>query len=158
MGHESNNSKRGRVVLRHQKAAFAPPPPGKPIHSPFGTIHAWLSAVCDAEAPKVPISTYSFGVFESPDEWLLFVVGENISQQDQHTSVTHIDFKPSFMYFLLPPAEHLGKPRDEVRARLRLELESFIQTETFRSSFLANACNAEWNGEEFWRRTSSPDF
>jgi hypothetical protein len=152
MKHKRNDIKVGHVVLRHQRDVFAPPPPGKAIHSPFETIHDWLCAICDAEPPAGPISIYSFGVFESPDEWLLFVVGENKTQQDQYTSATHIDFKPSYMYFLLPAAQHLGKPGNEVRARLRRELETFTRTEKFQSSFLATADRAEWNGEGFWHR------
>ena len=137
-------------MLRHQKDVFAPPPPGYPIHSPFQTIHEWLSAICDAEPPAVPVSVYSFGVFESPDEWLLFVVGENSTQKDQYTSATHIGFKPSLMYFLLPKAQHERKLSNEVKAQLRRELEAFTRTEKFRSSFLAKAYSAEWNGETFW--------
>lgn len=152
MKHKRDDIKAGHVVFQHQEEMFAPPPPGTSINSPFETIHDWLSAICDAEPPAVPISTYDFGVFESPDQWLLFVVGENTSQEDQYTSATRIDFKPSYMYFVLPKAQHSGKPRNEVQAQLRRELEAFTQTEKFRSSFLAKADSAEWNGEIFWYR------
>jgi len=150
MKNKKNDIKVGHVVLKHQREMFAPPPPGYPINSPFQTIHDWLSAICDAEPPAVPISVYSFGVFESADDWLLFVVGENSAQKDQYTSATYIDFKPSLMYFLLPKEQHAGKQRDEIKKQLHRELEEFTRTEKFRSSFLAKAYSAEWSGEAFW--------
>lgn len=140
------------LTLKHEVEVFAPPPPGVSIHSPYNTLEEWLAAICDTESPQISISTYSFGTFESADEWLLFLVGENNYQKDQYSSTTRIDFKPSYMYFRLPEKEFKNKVPEKVRKQLFMKLKEFTHTEKFKSSFLAKAYNAVLNGETFWHR------
>ena len=139
------------ITFSHQSdtAVFAPPPPGTVINSPYDTLEDWLAAICDTELPKMPISKFSFGVFESPDGWLVYLVGENSFQKDQHVSV-RIDFKPSFMYFRLPEKEFKNKNPEKVRKQLFMQLEAFSETQKFKLSFLAKAYTAEFNGKTFW--------
>ena len=52
-----------------------PPPPD--MNCNFKTLYDWLINICDSEKPNRPITIYSLGLFESPDDRVIFLVGLN---------------------------------------------------------------------------------
>lgn len=114
------------------------PPPPPHLTSNFKTLQDWLFSICDTEKPEKSIATYNFGLFESPDDHVIFLVGLN-KYYKENTSVTRIEFEPSKMYFQLPKSEYKNLNREQLLDKLTFQLKVFTNTETFKASFLAKA-------------------
>lgn len=101
-----------KVIIEHgkltvQMEVVEPPPPN--FTSEFRTLRDWLINICDDNRPQKKISKYEFGLFESPANHILFLVGVNTYEEsDTHTS-TRIDFEPKNMYFKLPESDPIFK-------------------------------------------------
>lgn len=125
------------IVLTSEEDVPAPPPPK--LWSNFKTLQEWLFSICDTEKPQKAIATYNFGLFESPDNYVLFIIGVNRHDSDAQHSVTRIEFQPANGYFPLPKSEYEGLTQEQVWERLTKQLEDFINTDTFKQSFLRDA-------------------
>jgi hypothetical protein len=146
---EENNDKNFKVVhmtLTHE--VDEPDPPPHDLKSKFGNLQEWLLSVCSANKPDKAIDTYRFGLFESLDDYTIFLVGLNTLQQEDHL-ITNIDFEPSNMYFRLPNTEFENLTRTEFLDKLTSQLTHFIKTEEFKRSFLAQAksITTDFSGE-----------
>jgi hypothetical protein len=128
-----------------------PPPPD--LISNFKNLHDWLVNICNDKKPNKLIANYEFGLFESPDDYTIFLVGINRDRKGD-TSFTHIDFKPSNMYFQLPQGEYKNLTRDELLNRLISQLKEFTETEQFKSSFFVKADKITFtsNGQTIWSK------
>ena len=124
------------VVLRHEVDEPEPPPRG--LTSNFKTVEEWLSNVCDENRPIKPNDAFRVGLFESADDYIVFIVGLNTHGPKEHL-ITDIDFEPSNMYFRLPENEYQNLTRQELLNKLGAQLFDFIKTDKFRNSFLAEA-------------------
>lgn len=128
-----------------------PPPPD--LTSNFKTLQDWLFSICDDEKPEKSISNYNLGLFESPDDNTVYLVG--INKYDKGgTSHTRIEFEPSNMYFQLPNSEYKNLSREQLLNKLTVQLKEFANTEKFKTSFLSNA-NAivfEPSGQTIWSK------
>lgn len=113
-----------------------PPPPG--FTSKFNTVTEWLTNICEIDKPKKSISTYNFGLFETPGDYILFLVGKNQYEIGKDHSAIRIEFEPTNMYFLLPK-EYQALERQQVLDRLTAQLKAFINTAEFKHSFLSEA-------------------
>jgi hypothetical protein len=153
---KNNNDQPGieikKVTLVEEVDDVSPPPPE--MHSNFETLQEWLFNMCDKEKPKVKIATYEFGLFESPGDYTVFVVGLNTYQKSEHHSVTTIDFEPSDMYFPLPENEHENSDREQVLDKIKSQLKDFTKTEKFKTSFFAQAksIKTSFDGDEIWSK------
>ena len=123
-------------VEREEVEEVSPPPPG--LISNFKTIQEWLFNICDTEKPEKSITTYNFGLFESSDDYTVFLVGINKYGKGQD-SATLIEFEPSSMYYPLPKSEYKNLTREQVQDQLTSLLKTFIKTDKFKNSFLAKA-------------------
>jgi hypothetical protein len=132
---ETNN-----VFFTEEQDDVPLPPPN--LSSSFKTIDEWLSNICDNDGPEKAISRYTFGVFESPDEYVLFLVGWNTYVEGNH-AVTQIDFEPSDMYFPLPLDQYKNMNRAQVFDELERQLREFLKSEKFKNSFLAEGKTIE---------------
>lgn len=128
------------------------PPPPPHLKSYFKTVQDWLFYICDNDSPKKLIAEYSFGLFESPNEYILFLVGKNKYDESKNRSRTSIEFKPSKMYFKLPKAEYKDLNREQLLGKLTSRLRDFVSTDKFKTSFLAKANSIifESNGQMIW--------
>jgi hypothetical protein len=120
-----------------------PPPPD--IKPTFKTLHDWLIDICDSEKPEIPIANYSFGVFESPDSRVLFMVGLNKYTDPNHEK---IDFEPRNMYFLLPTEDYRDMTLEQMADKLARQLRDFTKTQKFTNSYLADANSIVLNGNQ----------
>jgi hypothetical protein len=127
-----------------------PPPPQ--LISKFGTVKDWLVNICESDQPRKPISIYQVGLFESENDFTLFLVGINKYNEGQNRSVTHIEFQPINMYFKLPQQYFKNLDRKEVIKQLTEQLKEFTNTAKFKTSFLAQANKIVFttNGEVIW--------
>ena len=127
------------------------PPPPPDLTPKFKTLQDWLFSICDGEKPKKPIANYDFELFESTDDNVISLVGIN-KYDNKDTSYTRIEFEPSNVYFQLPKSEYENLNREELLNKLTLQLKGFINTEKFKTSFLANADNVKvsLNGKLIW--------
>jgi len=123
-------------VEREEVEEVSAPPPG--LTSNFKTPEEWLFNICDIDKPEKSITTYIFGLFESPDDYTIFLVGINRYDKGQN-SVTGIDFEPSSMYYPLPKSENKNLTREQVQDQLTSLLKNFIKTDKFKNSFFAKA-------------------
>src|SRR5688572_104328 len=105
----------------HEEDSIEPPPPG--FVSKFNSIHDWLKDICEKEKPETEIATYNFGLFESTDEYVLFLVGLNTTKKEKNHSLTRIEFEPVNTYFPLPATEFKNLTRDEVIEKISAQLK-----------------------------------
>lgn len=128
-----------------------PPPPN--FTSNFKTLQDWLFTICDDEKPEKSILNYNFGLFESSDDNIIYLVGVNKYDKGD-TSHTRIEFEPSNMYFQLPNSEYQNLGRDQILNKLTAQLKAFTNTEKFQNSFLAkaNAIILESSGQTIWSK------
>jgi len=115
-------------------------PPPIPIKSSFKTLNDWLFAICDSEKPKKTIAKYSLGLIEAEHERILFLVGINTDSIGMS-----IDFRPEYMYFLIPNKRYKNLNKEQLISQLTTELIGFTNTEKFKSSFLAESKSVTFN-------------
>ena len=148
---ESRNVQIKEVTLYDIVDDVEPPPPD--LTSNFKTLQDWLLSICYDRKPKKSIANYEFGLFESADDYTLFLIGIN-KYTEGDTSYTRIEFEPLNMYFPLPKSEYKNLKRDELLNRLISQLKQFTKTEQFKSSFFVNADKITFasNGETIWSK------
>jgi hypothetical protein len=150
---ESDNVEVKEVMVTSVEVAddVSPPPPGLTSH--FKNMEDWLSNICDDKKPKKSIATYEFGLFESPDNYAIFLVGIN-TYNKADTSYTRIEFEPSNMYFQLPRGEYKNLNRDEMVNLLIFQLKDFTNTKKFKTSFFTGADKITFatNGQTIWSK------
>jgi hypothetical protein len=129
------------------------PSPPPDLTSNFKTLQDWLFRICDDSKPEKSIANYNFGLFESPDDNIIYLVGVNKYDKGD-TSYTRIEFEPSNMYFQLPNSEYKNLSRDQMLKKLTAQLKAFTNTEKFQNSFLvkANAIILESSGQTIWSK------
>ena len=81
------------------------------------------------------------------------LVGLNTKEEDKYNSITTIDFQPADSYFKIPTSQTEGHTRDQVIKKINNELNEFLKSEKFKSSFLinANSIHTDFSGE-IWSR------
>lgn len=141
-----------QIVISEEVDEVSPPPPD--LTSNFRTLQEWLFNACDKDKPKTAIATYDFGFFESPGEYIVFVVGLNTYEKNENHSITTINFEPSDMDFQLPKSEHENLDREQVLDKVKAQLKDFIKTEKFKTSFFAQAksIKTSFDGDEIWSK------
>ena len=140
------------VQIEEVEDAMGPPPPH--LTSRFKTLQDWLINICDKDKPQKPISKYTFGLFESANDYTLVLVGKNTYDESKNRSVTSIDFEPTNMYFKLPEAYYKSLNREQLLAKLTSQLRDFAKTEKFKTSFFTKASTVvfEANGQTIWSK------
>jgi hypothetical protein len=108
--------------------------PPSHLKATFKTLRDWLSNICESKRPQKPITKFLIGLFESPDDRILFLIGLNT-----YDKKVAIDFEPENMYFLLPKTEYNSLNREQLSNKLTIELTKFIKTKKFETSFLAES-------------------
>ena len=132
--------------------AIEPPPPN--LTSTFKTLKDWLVNICEKDTPKKSIATYNFGLFESPNDNTLVLVGVNTYDEGKYRTIIRIDFEPTNMYFKLPKAYYKSLDREQLLDKLASQLKDFAKTEKFKNSFFteANVVVFESNGQKIWSK------
>jgi hypothetical protein len=148
---ESEKVEVKEVTLYDIEDAVQPPPPG--LTSNFKTLQEWLFSICNDEKPKKSIAVFNFGLFESSEANIIYLVGVNKYDKGD-TSRTCIEFEPQNMYFQLPKGEYKNLRRDQLLNKLTEQLKTFANTEKFKTSFLskADAIIFESNGRTIWSK------
>ena len=130
-----------------------PPPPGTSASSklptPWHSVGEWLIAITREKAPTLAIDSYNIGLFESKDDYILVLTGENTYLKTANHTVRQLDFKPKHMYFELPKKKYGALSSDQVKDRVSKELDDFIKTPQFKQSFLSKGkqIKTDWNGK-----------
>ena len=114
------------------------PPPPPNLTSDFKNIQEWLTSICKTEKPDINITDFRLGLFESPNDNTIFLVGI-INYDNDEGSETRFKLKPANMYFPLPQSEFSNMNHTQLLDKLTEQLRAFTTTETFRNSFLAAA-------------------
>lgn len=149
---DSKNIKITQVTFEQIEDDVEPPPPH--LTSNFNTLQDWLFNICDNEKPQKVISTYNFGLYQSPNNNVIFLVGLNNYTKGQ-SAITRIEFQPSDMYFQLPAVEYKNLNPEQLVNKLTAQLKDFTNTEKFQHSFLANAKSITTNfkfKEDIWSK------
>lgn len=131
--------------------------PPSDLESNFTSLEAWLSSICDEDAPEKPIAEYRIGLFESEQAYTLTLVGFNTYEKDKYTTLNLIEFEPTSMYFSLPESYFTNSTREQLLDKLCSELKDFTSTEKFKASFLTKGDIGvfETTGEIIWSNTDS---
>jgi hypothetical protein len=130
-------------------------PPPLHLISEFKTLHEWLLNIYENDKPQKLITKYRFGLFESPNDYTLFLVGVNTYEEEQNRSITRVEFVPENMYFRLPETYYNSLNREQLLDKLTFQLKDLLNTEKFETSFLAkaNIVVFDTNGETIWSKT-----
>jgi len=129
------------------------PPPPKLI-SKFITVEDWLTNICDNNKPKIRIAKYRFGLFESKNDYTLFLAGLNTYKVGKKRSSTQIEFEPKNMYFKLPEGYYKSLTREQLLKKLSSDLKAFTNSTKFKNSFFidANIVAFDTNGTTLWTK------
>jgi len=128
------------------------PPENSELTTNFKSVQEWLVNLCDGEPPKIPISIYSIGVFETEghNSYIVFLVGLNTYGTPDKSSIK-IDYAPTHMYYLLPTNEYKHLNQAQVFEKLTVALKNFTATPPFKNSFFAKAQSIKTNfGGTIW--------
>jgi hypothetical protein len=154
---QENKKDSGKVIVQHVQIEVVeddiePPPPQ--FISKFRTVQDWLLNICDNDKPEKPIAIYKLGLFESPNDYTLVLVGVNTYEDGRNRSVTRIEFEPTNMYLKLPEAYYENLNREQLLDKLTSQLKDFANTESFKTSFFskANIVVFETNGQTIWSK------
>jgi hypothetical protein len=154
---QQTNNDSGKVIVKNVQFEDAEddieqPPPH--LTSKFRTLQDWLINICDKDKPQKSIAKYKFGLFESSNDYTIFLVGVNTYDEGNHRSGTHIEFQPANMYFTLPKAYYGNLNRQQLLHKLTSQLKDFVNTEKFRNSFFikANIVVFETSGQTIWSK------
>ncbi len=131
--------------------SIVPPPPG--FTSPFKTLQEWLFDICDNNhSPREIISEYVFGLYESPEDNMICLIGYNTYRNiDTGFSLRRIAFKPSNAFFDLPKDKYGNLSGEMLKKRILKELIEITRTTTFQNSFLSKGVPITTSfGEEIW--------
>lgn len=133
------------------------PLPPEHLTSKFKTLQEWLYSICDGELPTKLIVSFNLGLFESPENNVIFLVGINKDKKGD-TTYTRIEFEPINMYFQLPDTEYKNLNRNQLLSKLIVQLKTFADTEKFKASFLSKANDIvfEPNGQIIWSSNTDP--
>ena len=127
------------------------------IKSKFKTLDEWLNALCDNKKPEKHIEEFVFNYYESSGKYTLHCRGINNYREVGTNTIkdfVRIEFKPKNMYFRLPHKEYRNLDRQQVNERISNLLKEFVQTEKFKTSYLAeaDAIVTSYNGEKIWTK------
>lgn len=154
---QQNKNDSGKVIMQHGhfevvEDVSEPPPPH--LVSKFATLQDWLLNICEKDRPQKPISKYTVGLFESPNDYTLVLVGVNTYDEDKNRSVNRIEFESTNMYFKLPEAYYKNLSREQLLDKLTSQLKDFAKTERFKTSFFSKATLFifDTNGETIWSK------
>lgn len=128
-------------------------PPFTTIKSKFNTIQDWLADMCAHDQPEKSIAKYNFGLFESPDNYTLFLTGTNSYEEVDNKRIC-IEFQPENIYFPLPKVYHESLNREQLIEKLIADLDQFSKTTTFQTSFFtrANVVRFDTTGHIIWSK------
>ena len=155
---QKKKTESGKVEIKEEKITLydivddvGPPPPD--LTSNFKSLQDWLVSISEDKKPKKSIANFEFGLFESQDDYTIFLVGLN-TYNEGDTSYTRIEFEPSNMYFQLPKGEYRDLNRDKLLNRLISQLKDFTDTEKFKTSFFTEADKITFasNGQTIWSK------
>lgn len=128
-----------------------PPPNVSDLNSNFKTLQAWLTHISGKEEANKDIETFSFGLFESKKEYIVYIVGLNKYEKGPDNTEIRIDFEPKNMYYKLSERECKGLSRAQVHKSLKSQLREFTKTNNFKYSFLAKAnVVSEFDQDTIW--------
>ena len=146
-GEGNNHLKKGSPVVFTDEYEEVEDPP-RDFQSKFSSIQEWLEAIVDSEQPEEDIEIFSFGIFESANDYTMYLVGLQ-TQKKQDSSITRIGYKPQYMYYRLQKNEFENLDRDQVLSKIKGELKKFIDSEKFKSSFMGKgkSVRLEYAGE-----------
>lgn len=154
---QQNKKDSGKFIYQNvrfevEQAQIEPPPPG--FTSKFKTLEDWLLNICQKGNPEKQIVKYKFGLLESATYCILFLVGVNTYHVGNNHSLENIEFEPKNMFFKLSESDYEHLNRSQLLDRLTSQLKKFVNTEDFKSSFLAkaNIVVFETNGETIWSK------
>ena len=148
IGHQKRDNMERRFIIEHVHFeeivdAVEPPPPN--LKPTFNNLHDWLTHLCGAEKPKMPIAHYELGVFESSESQVLYIVGINKYNNPEYQK---IDFLPANMYLLLPRVYYEDLTREQLADKLAKELREFTLSSKFKDSYLATSNSIILNGNK----------
>ena len=123
------------------------------IPSKYKTIQAWLKAICNGDKPQKHIAIFEFSYFEENGQYVVYLIGRNTEEQGDSLTIRHIDFKPSNMYCKLPNRMYKQLNSQQFAEKLTVELNEFMQTATFKTSFLIHAdAIIRLDGQTIWTK------
>jgi hypothetical protein len=123
------------VSIYHYFPSLNPTVAQKP---PLMKLEQWLTNICKTETPDKSIVAYWFGMFES-DTYTLYLVGSNEYTPDDDDWACNADFVPREKYRALAGKGYSRLAWEDLLEKVKGELTDFMKTETFKTSFFADA-------------------
>lgn len=102
-------------------------------------VEKWFDKVNGIEIVPTNITALNFGLFESDENYILYLTGSEIYDESDDDWATEIDYEPKNKYVVLPDS----KNRDwkEVQYEIENIITGFINTESFQNSIFSKIKN-----------------
>jgi hypothetical protein len=123
------------------------------IKSKSKTIQEWLTSICHGKTPNTMISEFDvdLSLRQPSNEYIVCIYGVNPNLDEKRQAHTHIDFKPSNMYFKYPKKKYKDFTYKQMQDELTAQVKDFTMTEQFRNSFLSKSnIRLGFSGEPIW--------
>jgi hypothetical protein len=99
----------------------------------------WIQRVIQSEAPDAATIAYNFGLFQGTSGYSVYLIGSKEFDAEDSDWATNNDFEPKEKYYHFPVKEYNQLTWQQVLANVELSLRRFMDTDTFKNSFLAQA-------------------
>lgn len=100
---------------------------------------AWLSRVRRSSPPPDGIAAYNFGLFESVDSYMAYLIGSRDYDPDDEDWACAEDYAPDEKYFPLPEDLTAGKDWRSVQREVARLVRQYLKSPEASGSFLAAA-------------------
>lgn len=124
------------TVIEDDFMEMEPPPSG--VEMDFDSVSGWLTAVAGEHRPAATVDEYQFSLLESQGRRYAQLRGTAKTEKGD-TTFSHQVYQPRHSTFLLPDKRYGHLKLVELAKALQQELQDFVNTATFRSSFLSEA-------------------
>jgi hypothetical protein len=105
----------------------------------FENFSNWIKEIDSTNPDTENVKAYNFGLFESEKGYSVYLTGSNQYDEDDDDWACNEDFVPNQKYFELPDYFIEGKNWDKIQRDFAEVIRKFIESDSFRNSFLAKA-------------------
>lgn len=93
----------------------------------------WLDQILKIENPSAEIQAFYFGIFETEDGYVTYLVGSNEFDEDDEDWACNSDFEPNDKYLILGQN---GVDWELILFEVKKYIEDYMQSPNFKNSFL----------------------
>ncbi|NDV65150.1 hypothetical protein [Bacteroides sp. 224] len=99
----------------------------------------WLEQINSEEKIDSSIVGFNFGLFESTDGYMMYLIGSKSFDKEDEDWATEIDFEPQNKYFEFGEKFSKGKKWEEIQKYSESLVANYIRSDKFKESILSKS-------------------